>query len=136
MDSNARFFVSGERVIAIDPSYGSTTLVLWLATHCHRPSRNTKTSNMRNATSIVLPLLGPVIRFDPTSSSSDRFNLIDTIRPGQHEVRDVQNLTELSKSESADEETKSMYRELIRSLFELFTARSKESDSFSRFLNG
>lgn len=39
--------------------------------------------------------LGPVIRFDPTSSSSDRFNLIDTIRPGQHEVRDVQNLTEL-----------------------------------------
>ena len=48
----------------------------------------------------------------------------------------VHNLTELSKSESADEETKSMYRELIRSLFELFTARSKESDSFSRFLNG
>jgi len=48
----------------------------------------------------------------------------------------VQNLTELSKSESADEETKAMYRELIRSLFELFTARSKESDSFSRFLNG
>ena len=48
----------------------------------------------------------------------------------------VQNLTELSKSESADEETKSMYRELIRSLFELFTARSKESDSFSGFLNG
>lgn len=48
----------------------------------------------------------------------------------------VQNLTELSKSESADAETKSMYRELIRSLFELFAARSKESDSFSRFLNG
>ena len=48
----------------------------------------------------------------------------------------VQSLTELSKSETADEETKSMYRDLIRSLFELFTARSKESDSFSRFLNG
>jgi hypothetical protein len=47
----------------------------------------------------------------------------------------VQSLTELSKSESADEETKSMYRDLIRSLFELFTARSKESGSFSRFLN-
>ena len=48
----------------------------------------------------------------------------------------VQNLTELSKGDSADEETKSMYREMIRSLFELFTARSKESDSFSKFLNG
>jgi hypothetical protein len=47
----------------------------------------------------------------------------------------VQNLTELSKSGSADEETKAMYRELIRSLFELFTARAKESDTFSRFLN-
>ena len=39
--------------------------------------------------------LGPVIRFDPTSPHSDRFNLIDTIRPGVHEVRDVQNLAEL-----------------------------------------
>lgn len=39
--------------------------------------------------------LGPVIRFDPTSPTSDRFNLIDTIRPGAHEVRDVQNLAEL-----------------------------------------
>ncbi|MBX9745680.1 MAG: type IV secretory system conjugative DNA transfer family protein, partial [Hyphomonadaceae bacterium] len=39
--------------------------------------------------------LGPVLRFDPTSSTSDRFNLIDTIRPGPQEVRDVQNLTEL-----------------------------------------
>lgn len=39
--------------------------------------------------------LGPVIRFDPTSPTSDRFNLIDTIRPGPQEVRDVQNLTEL-----------------------------------------
>ena len=47
----------------------------------------------------------------------------------------VQNLTELSKSESADEATKDMYRDLIRALFELFTTRSNESDSFSRFLN-
>ncbi|MBI3437048.1 MAG: type IV secretory system conjugative DNA transfer family protein [Proteobacteria bacterium] len=39
--------------------------------------------------------LGPVIRFDPTSPTSDRFNLIDTIRPGPQEVRDVQNLVEL-----------------------------------------
>jgi len=39
--------------------------------------------------------LGAVIRFDPTSPTSDRLNLIDTIRPGPQEVRDVQNLTEL-----------------------------------------
>lgn len=39
--------------------------------------------------------LGAVIRFDPTSPTSDRLNLLDTIRPGPQEVRDVQNLTEL-----------------------------------------
>lgn len=39
--------------------------------------------------------LGRVIRFDPTSTVSDRFNLIDTIRPGVQEVRDAQNLVEL-----------------------------------------
>jgi type IV secretion system protein VirD4 len=39
--------------------------------------------------------IGRVIRFDPTSTTSDRFNLIDTIRPGVHEVRDAQNLVEL-----------------------------------------
>jgi hypothetical protein len=47
----------------------------------------------------------------------------------------VQNLTELSKGDTADEETKAMYRDLIRSLFELFTARAKESDNFSKFIN-
>lgn len=39
--------------------------------------------------------LGPVIRFAPTDAISDRFNLLDTIRPGAQEVRDVQNLVEL-----------------------------------------
>jgi type IV secretion system protein VirD4 len=39
--------------------------------------------------------VGDVIRFDPTSTQSDRFNLIDTIRPGAQEVRDAQNLVEL-----------------------------------------
>jgi len=39
--------------------------------------------------------LGPVIRFAPTDAVSDRFNLLDTIRPGAQEVRDVQNLVEL-----------------------------------------
>ncbi|MDX2275629.1 MAG: type IV secretory system conjugative DNA transfer family protein [Hyphomonadaceae bacterium] len=39
--------------------------------------------------------LGPVIRFAPTDAASDRLNLLDTIRPGAQEVRDVQNLVEL-----------------------------------------
>ncbi len=39
--------------------------------------------------------LGPVIRFAPTETVSDRLNLMDTIRPGDQEVRDVQNLVEL-----------------------------------------
>jgi type IV secretion system protein VirD4 len=39
--------------------------------------------------------LGPVYRFAPTETESDRLNLIDTIRPGAQEVRDVQNLVEL-----------------------------------------
>lgn len=39
--------------------------------------------------------LGPVIRFAPTEAISDRLNLLDTIRPGGQEVRDVQNLVEL-----------------------------------------
>src|SRR5690606_10993253 len=39
--------------------------------------------------------LGPVIRFAPTDAISDRFNLLDTSRPGAQEVRDVQNLVEL-----------------------------------------
>lgn len=39
--------------------------------------------------------LGPVLRFAPTDAISDRLNLLDTIRPGAHEVRDVQNLVEL-----------------------------------------
>lgn len=47
----------------------------------------------------------------------------------------VQGLTELSKAEGADEETKTMYREMIRSLFELFAMRSRDSSSFSDFMN-
>ncbi|MCR6645811.1 MAG: type IV secretory system conjugative DNA transfer family protein [Terricaulis sp.] len=39
--------------------------------------------------------LGPVLRFAPTDAISDRLNLLDTIRPGAQEVRDVQNLVEL-----------------------------------------
>jgi hypothetical protein len=47
----------------------------------------------------------------------------------------IQGLTELSKAEGADEETKTMYREMIRTLFELFTTRSQASASFSDFMN-
>ena len=38
----------------------SATFVLWLATHCHRPSRNTKTSRYLYVSSRVRPWLGPV----------------------------------------------------------------------------
>lgn len=47
----------------------------------------------------------------------------------------VQGLTELSKADGADEETKAMYREMIRSLFELFATRSRDSSAFSDFMN-
>lgn len=47
----------------------------------------------------------------------------------------VQGLTDLSKSEGADEETKAMYRDMIRSLFDLFATRSRDSSAFSDFLN-
>ena len=47
----------------------------------------------------------------------------------------VQGLTELSKADGADEETKTMYREMIRSLFELFATRSRDSSAFSDFMN-
>lgn len=47
----------------------------------------------------------------------------------------MQGLTELSKADGADEETKAMYREMIRSLFELFATRSRDSSAFSDFMN-
>lgn len=47
----------------------------------------------------------------------------------------VQGLTELSKNDGSDEATKTMYRDMIRSLFELFAARSRDSSAFSEFMN-
>jgi hypothetical protein len=47
----------------------------------------------------------------------------------------VQGLTELSKSDGSDEATKAMYREMIRSLFDLFATRSRDSGTFSEFMN-
>lgn len=47
----------------------------------------------------------------------------------------VEGLTELSKSENADAETKAMYREMIRTLFDLFTANMGSSQDVSNYLN-
>lgn len=47
----------------------------------------------------------------------------------------VQGLTELSKADGADEETKTMYREMIRNLFDLFAMRSSDSSAYSNFMN-
>lgn len=46
----------------------------------------------------------------------------------------VEGLTDLSKSESADSETKVMYRDLIKALFEIFTTNMRNSQDFSNFL--
>ena len=46
----------------------------------------------------------------------------------------VESLTELSKSESADPETKVMYRDLIKVLFEIFTTNMHSSQDISNYL--
>lgn len=46
----------------------------------------------------------------------------------------VEGLTELSKSENADAETKAMYRDLIKALFEIFTTNMRGSQDVSNFL--
>ena len=46
----------------------------------------------------------------------------------------VEGLTELSKSESADTETKVMYRDMIKALFEIFIIDMRNSQDFSNFL--
>ncbi len=46
----------------------------------------------------------------------------------------VEGLTELSKSESADTETKVMYRDMIKALFEIFSANMRSSQDISAYL--
>lgn len=46
----------------------------------------------------------------------------------------VEGLTELSKSENTDAETKIMYRDMIRALFETFTANMHSSQNVSDYL--
>jgi hypothetical protein len=46
----------------------------------------------------------------------------------------VEGLTELSKSENTDNETKDMYRDMIRALFEIFTTNMRSSQDISNYL--
>jgi hypothetical protein len=47
----------------------------------------------------------------------------------------VESLTELSKTENADNETKAMYRDMIKMLFEIFTSNMRRSQDVSNYLN-
>ena len=46
----------------------------------------------------------------------------------------VEGLTELSKSENTDAETKAMYRDMIKTLFEIFTTNMRSSQDVSNYL--
>ena len=46
----------------------------------------------------------------------------------------VEGLTELSKSENTDAETKSMYRDMIKTLFEIFATNMRSSQDFSNYM--
>jgi hypothetical protein len=46
----------------------------------------------------------------------------------------VVGLTELSKSENTDAETKAMYRDMIRTLFEIFTTNMHNSQDILNYL--
>jgi hypothetical protein len=46
----------------------------------------------------------------------------------------VEGLTDLSKSENTDAETKTMYREMIKTLFEIFAANMRSSQDISDYL--
>ena len=46
----------------------------------------------------------------------------------------VESLTELSKSENTDAETKAMYRDMIKTLFEIFTTNMRSSQDVSNYL--
>lgn len=48
----------------------------------------------------------------------------------------VESLTELSKSEDTDAETKAMYRDMIKTLFEIFTTNMRSSQDISNYLKG
>lgn len=62
-------------------------------------------------------------RLNDLNINKDNFNVL------------VVSLTELSKTENADEETKTMYRDMIKTLFEIFTNNMKSSQDVSNYLN-
>jgi hypothetical protein len=61
-------------------------------------------------------------RLDELNINKDNFKVL------------VEGLTELSKSENTDNETKVMYRELIKALFEIFTTNMRSSQDISNYL--
>jgi len=62
-------------------------------------------------------------RLDELNINKENFNVL------------VVSLTELSKTENADEETKAMYRDMIKTLFEIFTDNMRSSQEVSSYLN-
>lgn len=62
-------------------------------------------------------------RLDEMNVNKENFNVL------------VLSLTELSKTEDADEETKAMYRDMIKTLFEIFTSNMRSSQDVSNYLN-
>ena len=62
-------------------------------------------------------------RLDEMNVNKENFNAL------------VLSLTELSKTEDADEETKTMYRDMIKTLFEIFTNNMRSSQDVSNYLN-
>jgi hypothetical protein len=46
----------------------------------------------------------------------------------------VEGLTELSKSENTDNETKVVYRDMMKTLFEVFTTNMRSSQDISNYL--
>jgi hypothetical protein len=62
-------------------------------------------------------------RLNELNINKDNFNVL------------VVSLTELSKTENADEETKTLYRDMIKTLFEIFTNNMHNSQDVSNYLN-
>ena len=62
-------------------------------------------------------------RLDELNINKENFNVL------------VMSLTELSKTEDADKETKAMYRDMIKTLFEIFSENMRSSQGISDYLN-
>ena len=69
-------------------------------------------------------LFGRVLqsRLDELSINKENFKVL------------VESLTELSKSENTDNETKVMYRDMIKALFEVFATNMHSSKDISNYL--